>query len=486
MKKSDIAVIGMGVMGRNLALNLESRGYKVSIYNRTTSLAEEVIAENPDKNFELTTTLQELADSLQTPRKVILMIKAGSAVDYVIEDLEKVLDKGDIIIDGGNSYFKDTKRRYTQLKTEGFNYVGLGVSGGETGARLGPALMPGADKQVYEQLKPFFDAIAAKAEDGTACAAYLGTDGAGHYVKMVHNGIEYADMELIAEAYYMMRKLAHLSNEQLSQIFQEWNQGLLASYLIEITSNILKVKDGNDNYVVDKILDVAMQKGTGKWTNLEAVDLGVDTSILLAGLNARIMSMLKAQRIKAEQIFDTNTQSSQADNKLLVQDVQKALLATKILAYAQGFTLYRKASEEYGWDLNYSTIASSFRAGCIIRSKLLQPMMDAFDKDPALENLIFDDYFADLLKDCIPALRRFVVLATENAIAIPAFSAALAYFDQYTTANSSANIIQAQRDYFGAHTYRRTDKEGTYHNEWEKALEKDSHAPLAMETKIND
>lgn len=475
MAKAQIGVIGMAVMGRNLALNLASRGFSVAVYNRTAGVAKEVAQANPDSALLAADSLQEFVESLERPRKMILMVKAGAPVDATIEQLSAYLETGDIVIDGGNSFFKDSQRRYESLREKGLHFVGLGVSGGETGARKGPALMPGCDPEVYAVLEPYFNAMAAKAEDGVPCAAWLGSGGAGHYVKMVHNGIEYADMEQIAETYQVLRKLGGFSNSEQANLFGEWNDGLLSSYLIEITAKILAVPDdhGQPGELVDYIEDVALQKGTGKWTNQEAVDLGVDASVLAAGLNARVMSMLKQERVAAAQLFADAVVSDQAafgtttDRGQLAKDAMSALLATKIIAYAQGFKLYKEAAKTYGWQLRYDVIAQSFRAGCIIRSTLLNPMMEAFRKNQELPNLMMDDYFAGLLREHIQGLRRFVTAAALAGIPVPAMMAALAYFDTYRTERGVAGLIQAQRDYFGAHTFERTDREGTFHYHWE-------------------
>lgn len=464
---SDIGVIGMAVMGSNLALNLESRGFTVSIYNRSAALAEEVLAANPGKNLVLNRELSAFVQSLKTPRKMILMVKAGTAVDAVIEQLIPFLETNDIVIDGGNSYFKDSERRFKELAEKGLRFVGLGVSGGETGARFGPALMPGCAYEAYDELRPYLEAIAAKAEDGTPCSAWLGTGGAGHYVKMVHNGIEYADMQLISEIYLILKRVAGLDNDALAELFTAWNKSRLSSYLIEITSKIFAEKDPETGLtLLDLIYDVAHQKGTGKWTNLEAVDLGVDASVLAAGLNARVMSMLKEERVAAEQLF-TAPEAGVSVSVDLPQQAEAALLAAKIIAYAQGFSLYRAANEQYGWELKYDVIASNFRAGCIIRSTLLEPMMQAFRQNADLKNLMLDPYFAAILNESIPALRSMVILSTDRGLPTPALHAALAYFDSYRNALGSANLIQAQRDFFGAHTFERTDKAGHYHHQWE-------------------
>lgn len=464
---SDIGVIGMAVMGSNLALNLESRGFKVSIFNRSTEVAEAVAAENPEANLHLSRTLEDFVNSLKMPRKMILMVKAGAPVDAVIAQLLPLLDPNDIVIDGGNSFFKDSERRYLELKEKGFRFVGLGVSGGETGARFGPALMPGCEYEAYAELQPYLEAIAAKAEDGTPCSAWLGTGGAGHYVKMVHNGIEYADMQLISEIYLILKRVAGYDNAAIAETFATWNKGRLSSYLIEITAKIFAEKDPEtEGILVDYILDVAHQKGTGKWTNMEAIDQGVDVSVLAAGLNARVMSMLKDERLAAERLF-TAPVPEVIEGIQYPETTEAALLAAKVIAYAQGFSLYKAANASYHWDLKYDVIAANFRAGCIIRSTLLEPIMQAFRNNNDLPNLMLDPYFVAIMEEGIPALRKMVMLSATNGLPTPALNAALAYFDSYRNAQGSANLIQAQRDFFGAHTYERIDREGHFHHDWE-------------------
>lgn len=502
-KLSDIAVIGMAVMGKNLALNLASRGFQVSIYNRSSQLAmevkEEQEREHPDYALRLCGSLGELVASLQKPRKILMMVKAGQAVDNVIEGLLPYLEKGDILIDGGNSYFKDTNRRLSWMNELGLHFVGLGVSGGEMGARLGPALMPGCSPAVYQEIRPLLDSIAAKAEDGTPCAAYMGEGGAGHYVKMVHNGIEYADMQLIAEVYDYLKTLHGLDASSLATTFASWQKSDLSSYLIEITATILSVEEADSHSpLLEKILDVSKQKGTGKWTNLEAIDLGVDTSVLSAGLQARFMSMQKAERVQAEGIYGALTagvqpqkptevaETTEAERKQLSQIAASALLVGKIIAYAQGFALYRAANQAYGFQLQYANIAATFRAGCIIRSKLLEPMMQAFTQEPNLPNLLLSPSFAQLVKAHVSGLRKLVTEATAAGLSVPALSAALAYLDAYRRGQSSANLIQAQRDFFGAHTYQRIDKEGIFHNHWEQAQLSEEDARQGRRLQANE
>lgn len=486
---SDIAVLGMAVMGKNLALNMADHGFKVSIYNRTTAKAVAAAEENPEQDLLLCRTPEELVSSLKKPRRLFLMVKAGRAVDALIEELIPLLDEGDLIMDGGNSYFQDSQRRHEMLTKKGLRFLGVGVSGGENGARLGPAIMPGGSKEAYELAAPVLEAIAAKAPDGSPCCALMGEGGAGHYVKMVHNGIEYADMELIAELYAFYKGRGE-SNEAIAARFRKWNEGELSSYLSEITLRILAEKDPEDPsedlleglleepldkevrsygadggpWLIDHILDISEQKGTGKWTNQEGLNLGVDLSVLTAGLNARYISMGKALRVEASKTLPAAVSASAE----LPDDetVGKAFLAARTIAYAQGFALYKAAADAYGWNLDYKAIAATFRGGCIIRSALLTPIMEAYEKDPELPHLLLSADFAKVMEEGIPALRRFAAEAMLNGEAVPAFTAALSYYDQLRTARSSAAMIQAQRDYFGAHTFRRTDAEGIYHHEW--------------------
>lgn len=384
--KQDIAIIGLSVMGSNLALNIADHNFKVAVYNRTQSVTENMVKQFPHENITPYFDLKTLVKNLTTPRKIMVMVKAGNAVDMVIEQLLPLLEKEDIIINGGNSFFKDTQRRYEYLKQKAIHYFGVGVSGGEEGARKGPALMPGGDENAYENIRPILEAIAAKV-NGNPCCNYIATGGSGHYVKMVHNGIEYGDMQLISEAYMILKQLGGLTNSELQQVFEKFNTTELESYLIEITSNIFKVKE-NDSYLVDKILDKASQKGTGKWMNLEAIDLGVDISVISSALNARFNSNLKSERIQAEQLFKTKP-IVKLEKQSLIELVQKSLYVAKILSYAQGFKLLKQAQEQYGWTLNYANISKIFRGGCIIQARLLQNIIEAYEKNPELENLIF-------------------------------------------------------------------------------------------------
>lgn len=467
MSKQQIGVIGLAVMGKNLAWNIESRGYSVSVYNRSREKTDEMLQESKDKNVVGTYSIEEFVQSLETPRKILLMVKAGGPTDATIEQLKPFLDKGDILIDGGNTFFEDTRRRNHELSESGIHFIGTGVSGGEEGALTGPSIMPGGQKEAYELVAPIFKDIAAKV-DGEACTTYIGPDGAGHYVKMVHNGIEYGDMQLIGESYFLLKHVAGFSAEELHETFAEWNKGELDSYLIEITADIFtKYDEETGKPMVDVILDKAGQKGTGKWTSQSALDLGVSLPIITESVFARFISSIKDERVKASKILSgPETKPFEGDKKELVESIRKALYMSKICSYAQGFAQMRAASDEYGWDLSYGEIAMIFRGGCIIRAQFLQKIKDAYDKEPHLSNLLLDDYFKEIVESYQYALRDVISTAVQNGIPVPGFSAALSYYDSYRTETLPANLIQAQRDYFGAHTYERTDKEGIFHTEW--------------------
>ncbi len=466
MSKQQIGVVGMAVMGRNLALNIESRGYSVSIFNRSKDKTDEVIAENPGKNLVPNYTIEEFVDSLEKPRRILLMVKAGEATDKTIASLTPHLDKGDILIDGGNTLFTDTIRRNRELSAQGFNFIGTGVSGGEEGALKGPSIMPGGQKEAYELVAPILKEIAAKAE-GEPCVAYMGPDGAGHYVKMVHNGIEYGDMQLIAEAYSLLKGSLNLSNEELAGTFAEWNKGELSSYLIEITADIFKKKDEDGKYLVDVILDEAANKGTGKWTSQSALDLGIPLTLITESVFARYISFLKDQRVAASKVLTGPVLKPVEGHKsAFVEKVRRALYLGKIVSYAQGFQQLKAASDEYNWDLNYGEIAKIFRAGCIIRAQFLQKITDAYNQDAKIANLLLAPYFKQIADEYQQALRDVVCYGVQNGIPTPTFSAAISYYDSYRSAVLPANLIQAQRDYFGAHTYKRTDKDGVFHTEW--------------------
>ena len=469
MTQANFGVVGMAVMGKNLALNVESRGYTVALFNRTTAKTEEVVAEHPDKNFVLTKTIEEFVAAIEKPRRIMLMVQAGPATDATIQALLPHLDKGDILIDGGNTHFPDTMRRNAELADSGINFIGTGVSGGEKGALEGPSIMPGGQKEAYDLIAPIFEQIAGKApQDGKPCVAYMGPNGAGHYVKMVHNGIEYGDMQLIAESYDLLKRVLGLDNAEIQSIFEEWNEGELDSYLIEITKEVLKRKDdqGTDGYIVDKILDKAGNKGTGKWTSQSSLDLGVPLPLITESVFARFISTYKDERVKASSILSGPEVKFSGDKAEIVEKIRQALYFSKIMSYAQGFAQLRQASKEYDWDLPYGTIDQIWRAGCIIRAEFLQNITDAFDKDANLENLLLDEYFIDITKRYQAAVRDVVSLAVQAGIPVPTFTSAISYYDSYRSANLPANLIQAQRDYFGAHTYERTDMDGIFHYDW--------------------
>ena len=474
MSKQQIGVVGMAVMGRNLALNIESRGYSVSIFNRSSSKTDEVIALHPDKKLVPTYTVEEFVASLEKPRRILLMVKAGEATDKTIQSLLPHLDKGDILIDGGNTFFKDTMRRNEMLANSGINFIGTGVSGGEEGALKGPAIMPGGQKDAYDLVAPILEEIAAKADGGAPCVTYVGPNGAGHYVKMVHNGIEYGDMQLIAESYDILRRVGGLSVEETAEVFKSWNTGELDSYLIEITADILTKKDPETGKpMVEVIMDTAGNKGTGKWTSQSALDLGVPLPLITESVFARYISTLKEEReIASKELSPIKVpELSNTEKQALIESVRKGLYFSKIMSYAQGFAQMRVASEEFDWNLNYGEIAKIFRAGCIIRAQFLQKITDAFERDPELKNLLLDKYFLYVTESYQEAVREVVVTAVQAGIPVPTFSSALAYYDSYRSEVLPANLIQAQRDYFGAHTYNRVDKPGVFHFEWAQERE---------------
>ncbi|AST89982.1 NADP-dependent phosphogluconate dehydrogenase [Sutcliffiella cohnii] len=468
MSKQQIGVIGLAVMGKNLALNIESRGYSVAVFNRSFDKTEAFLQnEAKGKNFVGAETVEEFVNSLEKPRKILLMVKAGDATDATIDSLRPYLEEGDIIIDGGNTYFEDTVRRNKELAEAGLNFIGTGVSGGEEGALTGPSIMPGGKKEAYELVQPILEAISAKVE-GDACCTYIGPDGAGHYVKMVHNGIEYGDMQLISEAYFILKNVLGLSAQELHEVFADWNKGELDSYLIEITADIFtKVDEETGKPLVDVILDTAGQKGTGKWTSKDALDLGVPLPIITESVFARFISAMKEERVKASKMLAGPESKPFAGNKEeLIEAVRRALYMSKIVSYAQGFAQMRAASEERNWNLNYGEIAMIFRGGCIIRAQFLQKIKDAYDRDANLANLLLDPYFKEIVEGYQQALRQVVAVAVERGIPVPSFASAIAYYDSYRTETLPANLLQAQRDYFGAHTYQRVDKEGVFHTNW--------------------
>ncbi len=470
MDKPQIGVIGMAVMGKNLALNIESRGYTVAIFNRSSWRTEEVVADHPDKKLVPSYTIEDFVNSLEKPRRIIMMVKAGAPTDATIANLLPFLEKGDVLIDGGNTFFEDTVRRNRELDNSGVNFIGMGVSGGEKGALEGPSLMPGGQKEAYDLVEPILKKIAAKAEDGEPCVSYIGPNGAGHYVKMVHNGIEYGDMELISESYNLLRNLLGLSVEEIADVFHEWKDGELDSYLIDITADILTRKDdeGTDNPIVDMILDRAGNKGTGKWSSQSALELGVPQSLITESVYSRYISALKDERVAASKVLaaPAKVEIAADEKKELIEKIREALYFSKIMSYAQGFEQMRVASEHYDWNLKYGELAMIWREGCIIRAQFLQKITDAFTKNPELKNLLLDKYFTDVAAKYQDAVREVAALAIRAGVPCPGFTSAITYYDQYRSEVLPANLIQAQRDYFGAHTYERTDKEGMYHYEW--------------------
>jgi len=467
MAKQKVGLIGLAVMGENLALNIESRGYSMAVFNRTTAKTDKFMAGRAKgKNFVGAQTLEEFVASLERPRKIILMVKAGAAVDAFIEMLVPLLDKGDLIIDGGNSHFPDTIRRNKALGEKGLLFIGTGVSGGEEGALKGPSIMPGGQKEAYELIAPVLTAISAKV-DGDPCCTYIGPDGAGHYVKMVHNGIEYGDMQLICEAYYIMANALGLDAPALHEVFKKWNAGDLNSYLIEITTDIFKrIDEETGKPLVERVLDRAGQKGTGKWTSASALDLGIPAPTIVEAVFARCISAIKDERVAASKRLTGPSCIYGGDKDAFIEAIHDALYASKICSYAQGFQLMRAAGAEHHWDLKYGEIAMIWRGGCIIRAHFLNRIKEAYDRDPNLANLLLDPYFKAIIDKTQPNWRKVVATAAQLGIPVPAFSSALAYYDSYRNERLPANLLQAQRDYFGAHTYERIDKEGVFHSEW--------------------
>lgn len=470
MKKADIGMIGLAVMGQSLSLNMESKGFTVAVYdlNPETSVKVFVEGRGANKNFIGAYSLEEFVQSLEKPRRVMMMIRAGKPIDDYIEKLIPLLEEGDIIIDGGNSHFPDTMRRTAYCESKGLLYIGSGVSGGEEGALKGPSMMPGGSPAAWPHVKPIFQSICAKVEDGAACCDWVGENGAGHFVKMVHNGIEYGDMQLICEAYQLMREGLKMTNEEMHEVFADWNKGELNSYLIEITRDILAYKDENGEYTVDKILDTAGQKGTGKWTAIASLDEGVPLTLIGEAVFARCLSAMKNERVNAASVFPKEIPAFEGDKAAFIETIRKGLYASKIISYAQGYTLMRTAAKTYNWNLNYGGIALMWRGGCIIRSVFLGKIKEAYDNNPELENLLLDDYFNAAIKELVPAWREVVAYAVKAGIPMPAFASALSYFDGYTSAKLPANLLQAQRDYFGAHTYERIDCERGefFHTDW--------------------
>ncbi|MEL6107622.1 MAG: decarboxylating NADP(+)-dependent phosphogluconate dehydrogenase [Planctomycetota bacterium] len=482
MSDCDFGLIGLAVMGENLALNVESRGYKVAVYNRTTSKVDELIAGRAaGKNFVGTHSIEDFVKAVKRPRKLMMLVKAGPAVDAIIDALIPLCEPGDIIIDGGNTHYIDTERRTKTVEDAGLLFVGCGVSGGEEGALKGPSLMPGGSAGAWPEVKDMFQAIAAKVgpSDDIPCCEWVGPRGAGHYVKMVHNGIEYGDMQLICEAYQLLHELGGLTNDELYDVFDTWNDGDLASYLIEISRDIFSAKDdqGGDGYLVDQILDIAGAKGTGKWMSQLALDLGVPSTLVTTAVFARGLSAQKEARVRASQKLEGPSAAQNpemravvekmiGDKAAFIEAVRQALYASKIVSYAQGFVQLQAASAEHDWNLDYGQSALLWRGGCIIRAVFLDRIKEAFDAEPDLENLLLNSFFDDAIQKAQEAWRAVVATATVLGIPVPAFSAALSYYDGYRLERLPANLLQAQRDYFGAHTYKRLDREGTFHSEW--------------------
>lgn len=471
MDKQVFGLIGLGVMGQNFVLNVERNGYGVAVYNRTAETTDKyIVGPAAGKNIKPAYTLKEFVDSLESPRKIMLLVKAGAPVDATIQQLIPLLDKGDLIIDGGNSFFTDTERRAKELESQGFNFFGMGVSGGEEGALWGPSLMPGGSRDAYKEVEPIMSAVAAKAdEDGEPCVTYLGPGGSGHYVKMVHNGIEYGDMELIAEAYYLLERALGLSAQEFHEIFTEWNKAELSSFLIEITAKVFsKVDEDTGKPLVDVILDKAGQKGTGRWMGENALELGISIPTIIAAVNGRIISSQKEERVHASSVLTGPTKKYEGGSQKLIDATRDALYVSKICSYAQGMSLLKKASAEYGYNMDLGAIARIWRAGCIIRARLLNDITSAFNRNKDLPNLLVDDAFRESVNSRQESWRFVIQTAIESGIPMPAMSASLAYYDSYRSERLPANLIQAQRDFFGAHTFERTDKQGTFHADWEE------------------
>ena len=467
-KLADIGLIGLAVMGENLVMNMESKGFTVAVFNRTTSKVTNFVeGRAKGRNIIGCYSIEELAQNLAKPRKVMMMVKAGEADDNMIEQLLKVLEPGDIIIDGGNSHFPDTARRTAYVESKGLYYIGTGVSGGEEGALKGPSMMPGGSPEAWPYVKPIFQSICAHV-NGEPCCDWVGENGAGHFVKMVHNGIEYGDMQLICEAYQLMRDYLGMSADEMHEVFKKWNEGVLDSYLIEITTDILAKKDTDGQPLVDKILDTAGQKGTGKWTAIAALDEGMPLTLIGEAVFARCLSAIKEARVEASRVLTGPEKKFTGDREAFIENIRKALYAAKIISYAQGYALMRAAAKTYGWNLNYGGIALMWRGGCIIRSVFLGKIKEAFEKNPALDNLLLDEYFTNEIEGCTDGWRKVCAEAMLAGVPIPAMTSALNYFDGIRTARMSANLLQAQRDYFGAHTYERVDapRGEFFHTDW--------------------
>ena len=468
-EKATIGLIGLAVMGQNLVLNMDDHGFKVAVYNRTKSKVEEFL-NGVARGTKIigTQSIEDLVETLEKPRRVMLMIKAGTPVDSMIESLIPYLEKGDIIIDGGNSHYRDSMNRTQFLESKGLFFIGAGISGGEEGARFGPSIMPGGSKAAWPYVKPILQSIAAKAPDGIPCCEWIGSDGAGHFVKMVHNGIEYGDMQLISEAYHLLKSILNLSHDEMGLIFNNWNQGVLDSYLIDITREIMTTKDEEGHPLLERILDAAGQKGTGRWTAIDALELGIPLTLISEAVSARSLSALLEERITASKLLTGPTPNFEGDPQLFIDRIRQALYASKIISYTQGYMLMRAAAEENAWDLDYGTIAMIWREGCIIRSVFLDKIMEAYDRDSDLSNLLLDPYFKNEVEKSQSAWREVVAEAVINGIPLPAMSSALAFFDGYRSERLPANLIQAQRDFFGAHTYERVDhpRGQFFHTNW--------------------
>jgi len=465
---ADIGLVGLAVMGQNLVMNMNDHGFTVAVFNRTTEKVDAFL-EGPAKGSKVigTHSIEEMIKTLKRPRKIMFMIKAGAAVDALIEEIVPHLEEGDIIIDGGNSHYPDSERRYKYLKEKGLRFIGTGISGGEEGARHGPSIMPGGDESAWPEIKPIFQSIAAKSDDGDPCCDWVGDGGAGHYVKMVHNGIEYGDMQIICEGYHLMKSLLGMKPDDLAPVFEEWNKGPLDSYLVEITAKIFAYKE-DGKPLVDEILDVAGQKGTGKWTGISALDMGMPLTLIGEAVFARCLSALKEERVTVSKHYQEKTPEFTGDKKVFIEEIRQALYASKIISYAQGFMLMQAAAKEFKWKLNYGSIALMWRGGCIIRSKFLGKIKEAYDKHPELQSLLLDDFFKGELQGCITGWREVVATAAKHGIAAPCFSTSLSFFDGFRSERLPANLLQAQRDFFGAHTYERLDspRGKFFHTNW--------------------
>ncbi|MFB9859917.1 NADP-dependent phosphogluconate dehydrogenase [Salinicoccus siamensis] len=465
----DIGVVGLGVMGANISKNMARNEFDVTTFDFYEDVRKNRILELKEEGVSVSSSLESFVKSLKKPRNILLLVKAGEVTDKTISQIAPLLEEGDTLIDGGNEQYENTQRRNGHLTALGINFIGMGVSGGEEGALNGPSLMPGGQKSAYDNVKDILEKISAKADDGKPCVTYIGNDGSGHYVKMIHNGIEYADMELISESYYFMKHGLRMSNKEMSEVFDEWNQGDLNSYLIEITARILEFKNEDGEYIIDLILDKAGQKGTGKWTGIEGLKLGIPLSIITDSVFSRCLSSLIDERAQINQAYDAEMGAlPQEDKNEILEDLKNALYISKLMSYSQGFRLLKEASDIYEWNLQLGEISMIWRAGCIIRAHFLEEINRAYEKDPELDNLLLDDYFKSVVKKAHPSLRRIAIKAIENEIPVPGFLSALSYFDSMKQKRVSSNMIQAQRDYFGAHTYERIDKPGAFHTDWQQ------------------